>query len=121
MAIVLIGAVACESATAPTTFAGRYTLQSVNSASLPAVIAPSAELVSGALTLKDDGTYTERLTVRLRGETRDDATTGTWASEYASITLTENGEGEGKALLVATFDSNTLHLTNGIYTYLFRR
>lgn len=105
--IVFAGLVGCSSTTSTdstnsdTSYLGAYTLISVNSLSLPAVVAQTAsekdEIISGTASLNADATFsavlTFRQTIGVIATTIPSPTTGTYTHSNNSFALKDSGGG----------------------------
>lgn len=122
-----LAACGSDSATSPTsvTVSGTYSLQTVNGASLPAILQGSGankiEIVSDVFTFSSTGTFTERAVVRytengvVSSETFDD--TGTYTKNGTAITLRYSDASTGSG----TLDGNSMTLSGQGYSFVYLR
>ena len=105
--------------------AGTYTLRTVAGRAVPAVLfeegGDKLEVVSGALTLRSNGTYTGTMTLRVTESgsvtTETDSGTGTYTSAGGSLVLIDE-EGERTPVTRA---GNSITISDGGVAMVFTR
>lgn len=130
------GAAACGSdgptspaASASDTIAGSFTLDKVNTTSLPVTIASdpgnySLEITAGSAVLQGNGqqfiiAITSKETVAGHASTYIDSTSGTWTQITGAITFTMTGG--GTATSTGVWDGTTLTIVQDADTYIFKK
>src|SRR5262245_11718849 len=129
-AVALSFAVACggDSSTAPPAeqLAGTWTLQTVNGAPLPFVIAQSGtntlEVLSDVFVIASTGTFTQTTTFRstVNGVVTTDSIpdTGSYTQSGTTLSLHFNGDGSSGT---ASWSGNTLTASTGGITAVYKR
>ena len=116
---------ACSSSTAPTSIAGTWTLQTINGASLPFVIAQSgsdkSEILADVITLTGAGTYTETTTFRVTlsgvATTQSIPDGGTYTVSGSTLTIHPDDGSTG----TATWSGNTITAAVEGFTFVYKR
>jgi hypothetical protein len=128
---LLVAAVACgsDAPSSPTevTFAGTYTLQTVNGQKLPYVLlqqgANAATLMDDRLTIADGGSWSETESWRItdNGVTSNQtiASAGTWLRSGANLLLTDGAT--NKTAYTGTFSQNRLDLTSSLGVHVWTK
>lgn len=135
MMLAVAGALAaqgCGDSTSPAgrPVAGMYTLSTVNGVMPPLVLgatdSASVSLISGAVTLRDDGTFLDVINVRLTGTAAgsvatDSAVTarGNYSRSGSTLTL-DPTDGHAEYQMTVT-DESTLTETNADFLIVYRR
>lgn len=122
----VLAACGSDSATAPTTFVGTWSLQTVNGAALPFTIAQSgtdkAEILGDTITISSTSSYIESTTVRttLSGavSTLTVADTGAYVVSGSTVTLTSNSDGSSGS---GMWSGNTLTATIQGFSFVYKR
>lgn len=116
-------------ASASDTIAGSFTLDKVNTTSLPATIASdpgtySLQITAGSAVLQGNGqqftiAITSRETVDTHASTYVDSTTGTWTQLTGTITFTVTAGGTTTS--TGTWDGTNLTIVQDGDTYIFKK
>lgn len=129
--LICLTVIACgsDASTEPTavTFAGTYTLQTVNGQKLPFVLiqqgANAATLLEDHLTIADGGSWSETESWRItaNGSTTNQtiASAGTWLRSGNSLALTDGAT--NKVVYTGTFSTNRVDLTSELGAQVFTK
>jgi hypothetical protein len=129
LALAAAASVGCDGGTGLEEIAGTYALVTVNGRSLPAVVFEgtvtdplggehdfTAEVLEGALTLREDGTFSvrfvERSTIDGVPSTDDDASVGTYTVSGSSITFTDTEDPEDVVTALLSGGTITANVTS---------
>lgn len=135
LALTGIVAAGCDDSSGPgDDIDGNYSLRTINGAVLPFVLLQidtqfKAEVTSGQLELRNDGTFNETLTFRVTedGDTRTetDVTSGTWSQFGNQITFSWVDPEEGPESWNGTLQGSTITFieqsADGTFTLVYRR